>query len=87
MKGLSKDKQYLNEFNVRLTKDGHFVGKMAFFLRRIQTGEPPELPYYPELTKHKNNKPFNNNMEQAEFWIDVEDWRGGVMYVEMCRNL
>ncbi len=84
--GLSKDKSYLDEFNVRLTKDGHFVGKMAFFLWSVDPGEVPMSPLYPELTKHKNNKPFGNDMKNAEFWIDVADWAGGVMFVNLCKN-
>lgn len=85
--GLSKNKDYLDEFNVRMTKDGHFVGKMAFFLLHVSPGEVAEAPSYEDLTKHKNNKPFGNDMKKAEFWIDVEDWAGGVMFVYLCRDL
>jgi hypothetical protein len=87
MGGLSKNKEYLDEFNVRMTKDGHFVGKMAFFLLSVDAGEVAVSPTYQELTKHKNNKPFGNDMKKAEFWIDVEDWAGGVMFVYLCRDL
>jgi hypothetical protein len=85
--GLSSDKSYLDEFNVRITDDGHFVGKMAFFLLSVNTGEVPVSPLYPELTIHKNNKPFGPNMKVAEFWIDVDDWAGGVMSVHSCKEL
>jgi|ETNmetMinimDraft_8_1059916.scaffolds.fasta_scaffold22272_2 hypothetical protein len=85
--GLSSDRGYLDEFNVRLTSDGHFVGKMAFFLLGVDTGEVPVSPLYPKLTLHKNNKPFDDNMRAAEFWIDVNDWAGGVMSVYSCKDL
>lgn len=85
--GLSQDKSYLKEFNIRLTKDGHFVGKMAFFLLNVSAGEVSVSPLYPELTKHNRSKPFKDDLKKAEFWIDIEEWAGGVMFVYSCKDL
>ena len=38
MGGLSTDKSYLkDEVNIKLTEDGHFVGKMAYFTHTVKT--------------------------------------------------
>ena len=89
MGGLSADPSYLeDEVNLRLTKDGHFVGKMAYFTHHIDTGEVPRSPLYIEFKKHKKSKPLNyksSEKESAELWIDVEEWAGGVLFLSNCR--
>ena len=88
MEGLSTDTKYLrDEVNIKLTEDGHFVGRMAYFGRLIKEGEVPVEPLYVTLTKHKRSKPINlkNLRNSAELWIDVEDWQGGAMFVSNCR--
>ena len=89
MGGLSTDKSYLrDEVNIKLTEDGHFVGKMAYFTHTVKQGEVPREPLYPTLTKHKRSKPINLKSigDSAELWIDVEDWAGGVMFVSNCKK-
>ena len=90
MGGLSYDPSYLeDEVNLRLTKDGYFVGKMAYFTHHINTGEVPRSPLYIELKKHKKSKTLNYKSfekESAELWIDVEEWAGGVMFVSNCKK-
>ena len=89
MGGLSTDKSYLrDEVNIKLTEDGHFVGKMPYFTHTIKQGEVPREPLYPTLTKHKRSKPINLKSigDSAELWIDVEDWAGGVMFVSNCKK-
>ena len=89
MGGLSYDPSYLeDEVNLRLTKDGHFVGKMAYFTHHIDTGEVPRSPLYIEFKKHKKSKPLNYKnpkKESAELWIDVEEWAGGVLFLSNCK--
>ena len=89
MGGLSSDPSYLeDEVNLRLTKDGYFVGKMAYFTHHIDTGEVPKSPLYIEFKKHKKSKPLNyksSEIESAELWIDVEEWAGGVLFLSNCR--
>ena len=90
MGGLSTDKSYLrDEVNIKLTEDGHFVGKMAYFTHTIKQGEVPREPLYPSLTKHKRSKPINLKSigDSAELWIDVEDWAGGIMRISRCKYL
>ena len=90
MGGLSTDKSYLrDEVNIKLTEDGHFVGKMAYFTHTIKQGEVPREPLYPTLTKHKRSKPINLKSigNSAELWIDVEDWAGGIMRISRCKYL
>ena len=90
MGGLSTDKNYLtDEVNIKLTEDGHFVGKMAYFTHTIKQGEVPREPLYPTLTKHKRSKPINLKSigDSAELWIDVEDWAGGIMRISRCKYL
>jgi len=89
MGGLSTDKSYFrDEVNIKLTEDGHFVGKMAYFTHTVKQGEVPREPLYPTLTKHKRSKPINLKSigDSAELWIDVEDWAGGVMFVSNCKK-
>ena len=90
MGGLSADPSYLeNEVNLRLTKDGHLVGKMAYFTHHIDTGEVPRNPLYIEIKKHKKSIPLNYKnpkKESAELWIDVEEWAGGVLYLSNCKK-
>ena len=91
MGGLSSDPSYLiDQVNLRLTSDGHFVGKMAYFNLHVDNGEVPINPMYPILTKHKRSTPINlNNLSSAntKLFIDVEDWAGAVMYVRNCRKI
>jgi hypothetical protein len=87
--GLSTDPSYLqDEVNIKLTEDGHLVGKMAYFTHGVKQGEVPREPLYPTLTKHKRSKPINLKSigDSAELWIDVEDWAGGVMFVSNCKK-
>jgi len=59
MGGLSTDPSYLqDEVNIKLTEDGHFVGKMAYFTHGVSQGEVPREPLYPTLTKHKRSTPI-----------------------------
>ena len=89
MGGLSKDSSYLkHEVNLSLTKAGHLVGKMAYFNLHVEAGEVPKKPLYIELKPHQRSQPLNiNNPKQAEFWIDVEDWAGGVWRLRRCAEL
>jgi len=90
MGGLSTDPSYLrDEVNIKLTEDGHLVGKMAYFNLNIKQGEAPLSPLYVTLTKHKRSKAFTIHdikMTRAQIWIDVEDWAGGVMSVSNCKE-
>ena len=88
MGGLSNDPKYMkDEVNLRLTRDGHIVGKMAYFHLSINNGEAPKKPLFIELKKHQNSKPLNYKIRAAaEYWIDVEDWAGGIMYVFNCKD-
>ena len=88
MGGLSKDSSYLkHEVNLRLTKAGHLVGKMAYFNMSIEEGEVPEKPLYIELKLHNRSQPLNiHNPKKAEFWTDVEDWAGGVWQLTRCKE-
>ena len=90
MGGLSTDKSYLkDEVNIKLTEDGYFVGKMAYFTHTVKQGEVPREPLYPTLTKHKRSTPMdlNNINDVASLWIDVEDWAGGIMHISRCKYL
>jgi len=91
MGGLSSDPSYMrDQVNLRLTSDGHFVGKMAYFNLSVDNGEVPINPMYPILTKHKRSTPINlNNITNAnaKLFIDVEDWAGGVMYIRNCKKI
>ena len=91
MGGLSTGKSYLkDEVNIKLTEDGHFVGKMAYFTHTVKQGEVPREPLYPTLTKHKRSTPMDlKNIDDvyASLWIDVEDWAGGIMRISRCKYL
>ena len=91
MGGLSSDPSYLrDQVNLKLTDEGHIVGKMAYFNLHVDNGEVPINPMYPILTKHKRSTPINlNNLTNtsAKLFIDVEDWAGGVMYVRNCKKI
>ena len=87
--GLSNDPKYLkDEVNLRLTKDGHIVGKMAYFHLFVSNGEAAEKPLFIELKKHQKSKTLNyksiDSYSAAEIWIDVEDWAGGIMTLFNC---
>ena len=73
--GLSTDPSYLQyEVNLKLTDDGHIVGRMAYFLYGVQDGEVPVRPSYVSITKHNRSKPIDSsNMKKtnAELCIDV----------------
>jgi|TARA_B110000240_G_scaffold143250_1_gene158500 hypothetical protein len=88
MGGLSTDPSYLkNEVNLKLTKTGHLVGEMAFFLLNVQQGDTPREPLYIELKPHTRSKPLNIiNPKDAELWTDVEDWAGGVWQLTGCKE-
>jgi endonuclease YncB( thermonuclease family) len=88
-RGLSSDPTYLrDEVNIKLTKDGYLVGKMAYFGQFINEGQVPIEPDYPTLTKHKRSKPINLKSigNSAELWIDVYDWAGGIMFLSSCKG-
>jgi len=89
MKGLSKDPSYLkHEVNLKLTKAGHLVGKMAYFHLMVNDGEALENPVYVNFTPHQRSKPLDvNNLNKGELWVDVEDWAGGVLYLKRCKNI
>ena len=89
--GLSNDPKYLkDEVNLRLTKDGHIVGKMAYFHLFVNNGEAAEKPLFIELKKHQKSKTINyrsiDSYSAAEIWIDVQDWAGGVMTIFNCKD-
>ena len=90
MGGLSIDPSYfIDETNIKLTEDGHFVGKMAYFNRTINKGEVPENPTYPTLIKHQRSKAAtfkDNKIVEAKYFIDVEDWAGGVFFISGCKD-
>ena len=86
--GLSTDPIYLREeVNLRLTEDGYLVGKMAYF-EWVGDGEPPKLPIYPRLLKHKKSIPLNYKNPttgSAKFFLEKTlDWSDGVLYLNNC---
>jgi len=91
MRGLSEDPSYFrDEVNLKLTEDGHLVGKMAFFLLTSDPGELPRNPQYPIFTEHKRSTPIdlsNIRNVQAKLFIDVDEWAGGVMNVYSCKDI
>ena len=90
MGGISGDPSYLeDEVNLKLTEDGHLVGKMAYFTHTVKDGEAPRNPLYPVLKKHKRSTPIDLSMDrvQSEQFIDVEDWAGGVLSVYSCKDI
>ena len=89
MGGLSGDPSYLeDEVNLKLTENGHLVGKMAFFLLNVSDGEVPRNPDYIVLNEHERSTPINPTLENTFFdqYIDVEDWAGGFMQVYACKQ-
>ena len=92
MGGLSSDPSYLqNEVNIRVTKDGHFVGKMAYFVLNVESGEVAIKPSYPKLKKSPKSKPLDlNSPRKAQLWIDFDDpdeqWQGGLLYLSNCKK-
>ena len=90
MGGLSTDPSYLqDEVNLKLTHDGHIVGRMAYFIFGVQEGEVPVSPRYVSLTKHKRSKPIdpiNMKKTNAELWIDIENWAGGIIRIKSCKQ-
>jgi len=88
MGGLSSDPSYMrDQVNLKLTDEGHIVGKMAYFNLHVDNGEVPINPMYPILTEHKRSTPINlsnKSYTNAKLFIDVEDWAGAVMYVRNC---
>ena len=91
MGGLSSDPSYLrDEVNIKLSDDGHLIGKMAYFNLNTNDGEVPINPMYPILTEHNRSTPINLtniNNSSAKLFIDVEDWAGGVMYIRNCKKI
>jgi len=89
MGGLSNDPKYFNEeVDIRLTKDGHFVGKMAYFNLLVEKDAASENPMYVELQKHPQSKPFNYKEynKSAEIWINIGTSAGGVMKISNCKD-
>jgi antitoxin component YwqK of YwqJK toxin-antitoxin module len=86
--GLSTDPSYLrDEVNLRLTKDGYLVGKMAFFDEYVYEGGLGSYPIYVELIKHKKSKPLNYKQlaeVNAELWINIDETKDAVMYLRNC---
>ena len=90
MGGLSGDPSYLeDEVNLKLTENGHLVGKMAYFNLTVSDGEAPRNPLYVVLNEHKRSTPINPTLENTFFdqYIDVEDWAGGFMQVYACKRV
>ena len=90
MGGLSSDPSYLeDEVNLKLTENGHLVGKMAYFNLTVKDGEVPRNPLYVVLNEHKRSTPISLAQENTFFdqYIDVEDWAGGFMQVYGCRKV
>ena len=91
MGGLSSDPSYMrDQVNLKLTDEGHIVGKMAYFNLHVDNGEVPINPMYPILTEHKRSTPINLSNKlytNATLFIDVEDWAGAVMYVRNCKKI
>ena len=89
MGGLSSNPKYWkDEVDIRLTKDGHFVGKMAYFNLLVEKDEAPENPIYVELQKHPKSKPLNYKEynKSAKIWINVGTSTGGVMTISNCKD-
>ena len=54
MRGLSLDPSYFrDETNIKLTVDGHLVGKMAYFNKMVKEGQVPVNPSYVTLIKNQ----------------------------------
>ena len=91
MGGLSSDPSYMrDQVNLKLTDEGHIVGKMAYFNLHVDNGEVPINTMYPILTEHKRSTPINlsnKSYTNAKLFINVEDWAGAVMYVRNCRKI
>jgi len=90
MGGLSTDPSFFqDEVNLKLTEDGHLVGKMAYFNLSVKKGEVARSPIYSILKKHDRSIPIttsNITKTNAKLWIDVEDWAGGVFNVSNCKE-
>ena len=89
-RGLSNDPKYLrDEVNLRLTEDGYLVGKMAYF-EWVGDGEPPKLPIYPRLLKHKKSIPLSYKKPitgSAKFWLEKTlDWSDSVLHLNNCKG-
>ena len=88
--GLSVDPSYFkDETNIKLTADGHFVGKMAYFSEGVKKGQVPVNPTYVTLIKHQRSKTAtfkDNKIVEAKYFIDVEDWAGGVLFISNCKD-
>ncbi|MBT5984024.1 MAG: hypothetical protein HN788_02250 [Thiotrichales bacterium] len=90
--GLSLDPSYFkDETNVKLTADGYFVGKMAYFSHSVDKGEVPRNPLYVTLNKHKRSSAatFKDNKiikARTRYFIDVEDWAGGILSISNCKD-
>ena len=87
--GLSTDPKYLrDEVNLRLTEDGYLVGKMAYF-EWVGDGEPPKLPIYPRLLKHKKSIPLNYKNPttgSAKFFLEKTlEWSDGLLQLDNCK--
>ena len=90
MGGLSIDPSFfIDETNIKLTEDGHFVGKMAYFNLTVKDGEAPRNPLYPALKEHKRSIPIELKKDsiKSKQFIDGEDWAGGVLFVNNCNAI
>jgi len=90
MGGISGDPSYLeDEVNLKLTENGHLVGKMAYFNLTVSDGEAPRNPLYPVLKEHKRSIPIELKKDsiKSKQFIDVEDWAGGVLFVNNCNAI
>lgn len=84
--GFSKDPKYLKgEANLKLTKSGHLVGKMAYFRYSVDDGDLPREPIYIDLMPHEQSQPFNiGSIGQAEIWFGNEQDNSGVLRTLAC---
>ena len=90
MGGISGDPSYLeDEVNLKLTENGHLVGKMAYFNLTVKDGEAPRNPLYPALKEHKRSIPIELKKDsiKSKQFIDVEDWAGAVLFVNNCNDI
>tara|TARA_B100000586_G_scaffold258133_1_gene222397 strand:- start:255 stop:890 length:636 start_codon:yes stop_codon:yes gene_type:complete len=61
---------------------------MAYFTHSVKQGEVPISPLYVTLKKKERSKPISFQVinTRARFFIDVEDWAGGLLTLDNCRE-